>query len=539
MTDAIHIRRIKARYRLQPSQAAEKRRLDSVLRSAAGEMLGLALERAGIRSSEIICIRALSVPVSLRLARADSALAAEWATMIAKAIALAATESPTCVRYLSRRLALIDMGTNIAQGRLDRAWAWRQIGFWQRHESPADLSTAVHEFAEALRREPQGIVAVLAALAARGLLRPLAPYLERFWPQLALAALEAGGVNIGSTDWNMALPGNFVLAAGRLDPAQVPAPAFDAGAEPGAEAQVAPPVRDDRFGEIATHRARYALGRSAILRDLRVNLPEPAAKSLAILALLECEPALSQVAVGHLLAAADVICDIEFRHAATPLKRSNDFSRGAPRSEAKARALPLKSAEPGHECMLPEHERQPEERSPQIESQGPLRSHAFTSFGGVLYLLHIVGALKIPERAMVPEAVATRGLKWFQHRLALVLQPMEPDDPAALAFSGLGPAEEHPSRRQPPPSLEEQEFIDAMAAEVRDALGKSFSEPMGTPEKLMQFVCRRQAQVVADPGWLEIRFLLEDVSVAIRRSGLDIDPGYLLWLGVVVKFVYE
>jgi hypothetical protein len=290
------------------------------------------------------------------------------------------------------------------------------------------------------------------------------------------------------------------------------------------------------------HRASYALGRSAILRDLRnVHLPEAAAKSLAILALLECEPALSGVAITQLFAAADVICDIAFRSTATPLKPSSDFSRRAfpreLRSEANAIALPLKSAEPerGH---LPEHAQQ-QELSPQIESQGPLRSQAFTGFGGLLYLLHIVGIHKIPERAMASEVVATRGLAWFQHRLALALQPMEPDDPAALAFCGLAPAAEHPSKRQPPPSLEEQEFIDAMAAEVQDALGKSFSEQMGPPEKLLQFVCRRQAQVVADPGWLEIRFSLEDVSVEIRRSGLDIDPGYLAWLGVVVKFVYE
>ncbi len=116
---------------------------------------------------------------------------------------------------------------------------------------------------------------------------------------------------------------------------------------------------------------------------------------------------------------------------------------------------------------------------------------------------------------------------------------MAPDDPAALAFSGLGPTAQHPSQQQPPPALAEQELIDALAAEVQGALVQSFPEPLGTPEKLMQFMCRRQALVVADPGWLEIRFSLQDVSVEIRRSGLDIDPGYLPWLGVVVKFVYE
>jgi hypothetical protein len=445
------------------------------------------------------------------------------------------------VRYLSRQLALIDMGTNIAQGRLDRMWAWRQIGFWQRLDSSIDVSIAVREFAEALCREPQGAVAVLASLATRGLLRRLAPELERSWSQLAHAVLEAAGMNVVAADWNITAPGNLLPAEGQPEAAQLAAPASEAGAETGAGSQFPSPVRDDRFGEIAMRRARYALGRSAILRDLRnVQLPESAARSVAILALLECEPALSRI---DLFAAAGAVCDIEYRRAASPLKRSNEFSRRAlpdePDSRRKVRALSQRSARPDRERLLPEDTQPQEELSVQMESQDPLRSQALTGFGGLLYLLHLVGALKIPERAMASAAVAARGLKWFQHRLALALQPMEPDDPAGLAFSGLGPLTEHPSLRQPPPSLKEQEFIDALALEVQNALRESFSEPMGTPEKLMQFVCRRRAQVVADPGWLEIRFCLDDVSVEVRRLGLDIDPGYLPWLGVVVKFVYE
>jgi hypothetical protein len=536
MKQAVQIRRFTAQYRLRALQAAEKRRLDSLLRRVTGEMLALALERAGVRSRELICIRTLPVsPMSLRLSRGDSALAAEWATSIAQAIARAAEESSTVVRYLSRPLALIDMGTHIAQGRLDRVWAWRQIGFWRGHDSPADVPTAAHEFVAALCREPQGAVAVLAAVAERGLLRTLAPHLEKFWRQLAVTVLDAVGVDLTSTDWNPVPLGNLNLAARQPDPAQLPA------GGPEGEAELFP---GDRFRASALQRAGIALSRSAILRDLRnVPLPEHAARSSAILALLECEPALARAAARDLFAAADAVCFIAFRRAASTLKSLNDVSQGAlpgmHRSGAKARLLPQKSSEPALAHLLPEEEQQPGKDSLPIESQGPLRSQALTTFGGLLYLLHIVGVLKIPERAMAWEAVATRGPAWFQHRLAMALQPMAPDDPAALAFCGLGPAAEHPSLRQPPPSLEEQEFIDALAAEVQGALSEFFPEPMATPEKLVQFVCRRQAQVLADPGWLEIRFSLQDVSVEIRRSGLDIDPGHLPWLGVVVKFVYD
>jgi hypothetical protein len=44
---------------------------------------------------------------------------------------------------------------------------------------------------------------------------------------------------------------------------------------------------------------------------------------------------------------------------------------------------------------------------------------------------------------------------------------------------------------------------------------------------------------VAHPGWLEIHFSLDDVATDLRRAGLDLDPGFLPWLGVVVRFVYD
>ena len=56
---------------------------------------------------------------------------------------------------------------------------------------------------------------------------------------------------------------------------------------------------------------------------------------------------------------------------------------------------------------------------------------------------------------------------------------------------------------------------------------------------LVDWICRRPAEVAADPGWIEVRYSLNDVSTEIRRVGLDLDPGFVPWLGVVLKFVYE
>jgi hypothetical protein len=52
-------------------------------------------------------------------------------------------------------------------------------------------------------------------------------------------------------------------------------------------------------------------------------------------------------------------------------------------------------------------------------------------------------------------------------------------------------------------------------------------------------VCRRDAVVDADPGWIELRMRADQVRLDIRRAGLDLDPGWVPWLGVVVRYVYE
>jgi hypothetical protein len=34
-------------------------------------------------------------------------------------------------------------------------------------------------------------------------------------------------------------------------------------------------------------------------------------------------------------------------------------------------------------------------------------------------------------------------------------------------------------------------------------------------------------------------FSIREVVTEIRRAGLDLDPGFIPWLGVVMKFYYE
>ncbi|MDX1997423.1 MAG: hypothetical protein SF066_06860 [Thermoanaerobaculia bacterium] len=153
----------------------------------------------------------------------------------------------------------------------------------------------------------------------------------------------------------------------------------------------------------------------------------------------------------------------------------------------------------------------------------------FSELGGLLFLLPLVEPASLPVE---------RPLRWSLQQLALALVPAESGDPAVLAFCGLGPEAVPPDRDEPPVTEEEAAVFAELAAGLVATLALRLGEPEPS-RALLERVVRRRARVVADPGWLELHFSLDDVSTELRRVGLDLDPGFLPWLGVVVRFVYE
>jgi len=168
-----------------------------------------------------------------------------------------------------------------------------------------------------------------------------------------------------------------------------------------------------------------------------------------------------------------------------------------------------------------------------------LRRRALSRFGGLLFLIAVLDDLELPEQIIKQELLGVRPFVWVIHQLALALAPIEPNDPAALAFAGLSPDAEPPSEGEAPPSESEARALSALAAHIVARLC-SLLEREDQPEgSLLDFVCCRRGEIVADPGWIEVRLSLDEVVTDIRRAGLDLNPGYVPWLGVVVVFVYE
>ena len=160
---------------------------------------------------------------------------------------------------------------------------------------------------------------------------------------------------------------------------------------------------------------------------------------------------------------------------------------------------------------------------------------ATTAWGGLLFLLPLVGRLGIPDAAVTEPGAY--GLRSVLHVLARRLTaravpdapPVDDRDPALLAFCGLAPDTEPPEPLGP---TEWADRIDGYADAVVAALAE-LDETL-----TLRAVCRRPAAIEADPGWIDVELRLDQVDVAVRRAGLDLDPGWLPWLGCVLRFRY-
>jgi hypothetical protein len=111
-------------------------------------------------------------------------------------------------------------------------------------------------------------------------------------------------------------------------------------------------------------------------------------------------------------------------------------------------------------------------------------------------------------------------------------------DAAVLAFAGLPPDGPLPSGQQPPPDAAELAALDEHRRTLLRAVRERLGRRDDSDEQLAHLVCARRGAIVADPGWIELHLPADSISIDVRRCGLDRDPGWLPWLGAVVRFRY-
>jgi len=510
--DALSIRILRNRYRLRgPEPQRLRERLGRVWNSVLDEGLDAAVARAGLAREEHLCLRRVHAPVALSAGRPDSALAVDWSVALASAIERAiAGGGAARIRYRSRLHALIDFALGVAAGDLSRAWAWRQLGLLPAHA--AGLPDAAQAaLIDALEREPQGIVPLITGLAMAD-------------------RLEAWSARVRAGDWTR-------LARCALPVHALPVALLRESPAPSAHGD--PALRARALRSLARSPAALLIARA----------PRAQLRARVILALLVADAPVLRVAgreAGELVSwLEDAAINGLQAAAAAPWQERAPVGELTPAGRARARSARFEPQPPG----APEptqasaaalrqstHEREAAHADEALAApQADARRRGLTRWGGLLFLLWLLE----PVLGAAAEApLAARALRWVLHRLALRLAPIAADDPAALAFAGLPPDATPPSLEEEPPSEQEEEALAGCRARIVAALRARLDEPEASDAQLLRQVCERSAEVAADPGWIELHLSLDEVSTAIRRSGLDLDPGYLPWLGVVMRFVY-
>ena len=160
-----------------------------------------------------------------------------------------------------------------------------------------------------------------------------------------------------------------------------------------------------------------------------------------------------------------------------------------------------------------------------------------TSWAGLPFFLVTAEEAGIPELLHADPALAGRPLRWIMHALAQRLVPLSEDDPAALVLAGLHPSEPLPTEKTVPPSATELHSLREHAARWSKAVARRLGredEQLATLE-----LAQRHGVVEGEPGLLEVVLRLDEVDIDVRRAGLDIDPGWLPWLGAIVRYRYE
>ena len=557
--ESLHIKQLKTRYRLPVSSGDAsipemRKRLDCLLKEVMDEALEAALEYEGIGSHEEICIRQVHAPVRLRLAESDQILIDQWSQSLAQYIRRAIDEgsSGAVVRYPARINGYVDFATGVALGCLNRAWAWNQLGIADLAESASQLA-AQEQLLIALEREPHFIVPVLKQLVGQGHFQALAlRFSTGDWQVLAQAAQQAVG---GS--WRAGAELKSILSQIIAQPLSIRLPAESSVSDLDDEAVGLPNSAESRLWQKASETvvvqlAHSLLARSSIWRALlaapqHYRSAQSSLESLLVLMVLEVEPtlmrqqqsqveellfALAMVLIGSDSGKGDVACKKQRRAESDTAGKvvnekhqqtQNDSTLAQRNSEQEQQVTPPNADEPAvEEYPLP-------------TPVAPIE----TDFGGLLYLLSLVDALELPDAIVATPCFEQRPFQWVLYHLALNLIPLNELDPALLAFCGLGGEEELPWRDQPELSEAEQQWFDqsteSLVQLLRERLVQHPDQPLQGREFLLDRVCRRQAQIISEPGWLEVVFPFDTVSTEIRRAALDLDPGYLPWLGQVVK----
>jgi len=587
---ALTVGRLTATVRLDGPDDGTGRRVDALLREVAGTRLLRAWSAVDLPPGHW-CLRRLRLDLEMEPGRGDLVLSERWARALVAGIGVAVRQGSAEVVHYRRRLdALADAVAQLAAGRSDRAWAWAQVGVLA-PGGPDPVAAPGAAALAALLGSPEQIVPALVTVARRCGMAALDRAVGADgWRQLAWRVWEtAGGRSAGPGDAAFKGPSSDRQpAAGPLAASELAAaigrsrlvptgPVLDAWAVLVAmELDPVLPRRTLAAGQLGRVRAaltaaspgprptaeprRPAAGSDPAGSDPAGTHPagtHPAGTHPAGTHPAGTHPAGTHPAgthpAGRRVPRWGSVADDGIAGPGLSTTPGATPSNGATSSKGGATApAPGQAPSPDPSALAATGE--PVAAAPTDRLHGWGSDEATppgqpTDCAGLPFLLATAAAAGLPDRLLDDPALGARPLAWCVHAVGRAISGAPGDDPGLLALAGLHGARAAAVAAAPTPDDAEQAALDQLARDwvavtAARLLGAS-TDPaaagtwtgLGPGEVVVRLV-RRAGVVVAEPGWIEVHLPLAGVDLAVRRAGLDADPGWVDWLGTVVRFVY-
>ncbi|MGW6129717.1 hypothetical protein ACWFNE_06805 [Cellulomonas sp. NPDC055163] len=531
--------------------------VDRLLSAVAGDRLEPALAARPLPDGEW-CLRRLDVDVRLDPTRPAPALEAAWAQQIVDELwRTLASGSPDVVHYAGLEAAADDLLASLAAGRRDRAWAWRQVGLLS-PEDPEPTGEARRKVAlRVLMRLPLGPVAALVRLVERS----GAAAAHRLLGTEGWQALSGAVAVPGLAGRAMTVADEATAGPSRTEgPGLEPDPAAD-DRPPAAAAAPSPPATAARHGTTPPDVVRLAgaiATRAALAVALRrsgLRLDDETQAAWAVLAIAEVDPVRLRRPDDEVRALVRAVIE-RLRPAPTLglARPSPAGTAGPPQVAATTAPRDVDASSDRAAAAVTVSAPDAVARAGRADAPYPGGAAApsavggrSTAWGGLLFLLNTAALAGLPEALDTP-ALSSRTTPWCVRQLATRIVPAPDDDAAVVALAGP------PTVREPGPGPDEIEAgeLDALAERWVEVTGARLRAGAGTaagrraqPDEPTRDaadvlrLARRDATVMHDAGWVEVVLDLDDVDLDVRRSGLDIDPGWVWWLGHVVRIRYE
>jgi len=449
------------------------------LSAADGEAL-----TAGIVEPEAwLLLRHMRIAMRWRADSSTTNIVAAWqqALQAALAHALAHPDDPAVVHYRQPHHALADLLYRTALGDTTRVWAWQRMGLIPGHaQSPVEV---LGHGLKQLLDHPAWIWPVLQQLIAG---------------EAATASLTALLRSLPSRDWHTLLAASpntagFLAALNAVDE-------HNEGQTSGVLQQHAPASNVPVTSPVQT------------LIDWFARRPHLAPIHQPVITVLAA--ALGDSAAA--LSATDIRRRLRAVEGRLPVRPAAPRGTGSAKQPASAQP-PAASPTPRADDL------------PALPALPDTQTRDLTRWGGVLFWLARLPSSPLFEWYVAQDRVSLTSL--LRHLGEALGVP--DDDPALRALCGGEPGAAWP------PSPDFDEARAAVGAQIGAWTRWLDTDAPLLAEPRMATVCHRTGHLRFESGWIELHLPLEAIDTDIRRLGLDLDPGWLPWLGCVVRIIYD